>query len=115
MKAYGQSAGYAEQALNAIRVVQAFGQEETEIRNYDRHLNKARTIGLKTHIRSATALGSFTFVLFAFYSYGFYVGSWLITKQIYNENAGATYISGDILSCLIGIIFGVMSIGQITT
>lgn len=25
LKSYGQSAGYAEQALNAIRVVQAFG------------------------------------------------------------------------------------------
>jgi len=25
LKAYGQSAGYSEQALNAIRVVQAFG------------------------------------------------------------------------------------------
>ena len=31
MKAYGQSAGYAEQALSAIKVVFAFGQEETEI------------------------------------------------------------------------------------
>ena len=30
MKAYGQSAGYAEQALNAIKVVFAFGQEEKE-------------------------------------------------------------------------------------
>jgi ABC-type multidrug transport system fused ATPase/permease subunit len=27
LKAYGQSAGYADQALNAIRVVSAFGQE----------------------------------------------------------------------------------------
>jgi hypothetical protein len=34
MKAYGQSAGYAEQAINAIRVVQAFGQEEKEYKNY---------------------------------------------------------------------------------
>jgi ABC-type multidrug transport system fused ATPase/permease subunit len=30
MKAYGQSAGYADQALNAIKVVFAFGQEEKE-------------------------------------------------------------------------------------
>jgi hypothetical protein len=34
MKAYGQSAGYAEQALNAIRVVVAFGQENREVHNY---------------------------------------------------------------------------------
>jgi len=31
MKAYGQSAGYADQALNAIRVVAAYGQEEKEV------------------------------------------------------------------------------------
>ena len=35
IKAYGQSAGYAEQALNAIKVVVAFGQEKKEEKNYD--------------------------------------------------------------------------------
>jgi hypothetical protein len=42
MKAYGQSAGYAEQALNAIKVVAAFGQEEKEIQNYQKYLFRAK-------------------------------------------------------------------------
>ena len=42
MKAYGQSAGYADQALNAIRVVAAYGQEEKEVRNYTKYLERAR-------------------------------------------------------------------------
>ncbi len=41
LKSYGQSAGYAEQALNAIRVVQAFGQEQVEISNYGKYLGRA--------------------------------------------------------------------------
>lgn len=80
MKAYGQSAGYAEQALNAIRVVQAFGQEKSEMRNYERHLGRAQATGIKTHYKTATAIASFSFAIFGYYAYGFYTGSWLITK-----------------------------------
>jgi ATP-binding cassette subfamily B (MDR/TAP) protein 1 len=98
--------------LNAIRVVQAFGQEEAEIRNYDRHLNKAKQQGVKSHLRTSLAIGSFMLGIFGFYAYGFYVGSWLITKQITNDNFSARYNSGDVLACLIGIVFGVSSVGQ---
>jgi len=38
MQAYAQSAGYAEQALGAIKVVQTYGQEELEINNFTKHL-----------------------------------------------------------------------------
>jgi|LauGreDrversion4_2_1035121.scaffolds.fasta_scaffold141052_1 ABC-type multidrug transport system fused ATPase/permease subunit len=41
LKSYGQSAGYAEQALNAIKVVHAFGQEVTEAENYNKYLGRA--------------------------------------------------------------------------
>ena len=41
LKSYGQSAGYAEQALNAIKVVQAFGQEQLECSNYHKYLGRA--------------------------------------------------------------------------
>lgn len=112
MRAYGQSAGYAEQALNAIRVVQAFGQEKAEVRNYDRHLETARATALKTTFKGSLALASFMFVLFGYYAYGFYTGSWLITKQIINSNSGEIYNIGDILSCFFGIVFGVMSLGM---
>ena len=38
VKSYSTSAGYAEQALSAIRVVVAFGMELTEVQNYSRFL-----------------------------------------------------------------------------
>jgi hypothetical protein len=41
--AYSQSAGFAEQALSAIRVVAAFGMEEVEAKNYKKYLVRARS------------------------------------------------------------------------
>jgi len=38
LKAYGQSAGYAEQALSAVKVVVAFGMESCEVNNYSKYL-----------------------------------------------------------------------------
>ena len=38
LRAYSQSAGYAEQALSAIRIVVSFGQEQLEMANYNRFL-----------------------------------------------------------------------------
>ena len=80
MKAYSQSAGYAEQALNAIKVVFAFGQEETEIKNYEKYLNKARITGIKTHLVGALAIGGFFCTLYGFYTFAFYVGSYMVTS-----------------------------------
>jgi len=42
MKSYAQSAGYAEQALQAIKVVHTYGQEELELKNYSKYLTNAR-------------------------------------------------------------------------
>lgn len=38
MRAYAQSAGYAEQALGAIKVVHTYGQEMLEESNYEKYL-----------------------------------------------------------------------------
>ena len=42
MRAYGQSAGYAEQALGAVRIVVSFGQEQLEMNNYNRFLVRVK-------------------------------------------------------------------------
>lgn len=47
LRAYGQSAGYAEQALGAIKVVAAFGNEEKEVENYSKYLISAKVAGMK--------------------------------------------------------------------
>jgi hypothetical protein len=60
-------------------VVFAFGQEETEITNYEKYLNRARAVGIKTHCFGAVAIGSFFFALYGYYAYSFYIGSFMIT------------------------------------
>jgi ATP-binding cassette, subfamily B (MDR/TAP), member 1 len=92
--------------------VQAFGQEYTETLNYNKYLGRAKDTGIKTHIKSAFALSFFFFVMFGYYAYAFYTGSYLITKQVVNTNSGKIYTSGDILSCFFGIVFGVFSLGM---
>lgn len=47
MKAYAQSAGYAEQALQAIKVVHTYGREKLELRNYSKYLTTARNTASK--------------------------------------------------------------------
>ena len=42
MKAYAQSAGYAEQALQSIRIVHTYGNEILEYMNYSKYLDRAR-------------------------------------------------------------------------
>ena len=111
MKAYGQSAGYADQALNAIRVVAAFGQEEKEVRNYHKYLNRARTAGIKTHFKSSLSMAMFFASIFSTYAYSFYIGSVWIYNGIQNTTYSRAYTAGDILSCFFGVIFGMMSLG----
>lgn len=114
MKSYAQSAGYAEQALNAIRVVVAFGMEETEMRNYGKHLDRARTIAIKSLKKSGLTVGGFFFGMFAYYAYAFFIGTILITSDVINTNTGDDYTSGDILACFFGVVFGVFALGMAT-
>ena len=44
MKSYAQSAGYAEQALQSMKVVQTFGNEELENNNYMKYLSRSRSV-----------------------------------------------------------------------
>ena len=42
MKAYAQSAGYAEQALQSVKIVHSFCNELLELTNYTKYLGRAK-------------------------------------------------------------------------
>ena len=42
MKAYAQSAGYAEQALQSVKIVHTYGNELLELKNYVKYLDRAK-------------------------------------------------------------------------
>lgn len=95
-------------------MVVAFGMEDTEIKNYEKYLGRAREVGLKTVVKTAFVLGFFFFCMFGYYAYAFYVGTLLIENGKYNDNSHAEYTSGDILSCFFGVVFGVFALGMAT-
>lgn len=78
LKAYGQSAGYAEQALGSIKVVSAFGMEEKESENYNRYLDRAKKAGIKNNTNLALGNGLIYLGFYFMYAYSFYLGAWFI-------------------------------------
>lgn len=48
--------------------------------NYEKYLKRAKITGIKVHMKTAFAIGFFFFIMFGYYAYAFYTGSYLITK-----------------------------------
>ena len=87
LKAYGQSAGYAEQAISAIKVVHSYGQEIMETQNYNKYLNQARQVGLKQALYQAIGISALFGTMYLYYSYSFFIGRWLVlSPNIKNYN-----------------------------
>ena len=114
MLAYSQSAGYAEQALSAIRVVSAFGMESLEAKNYTKYLERAKNAGFRNQLWSAVCLGLFFLVVYSTYAYSFWIGSIFVEKQVWNKAVDRPYTGGDLLSCFFGVIIGLFSLAQST-
>ena len=115
LKGYGQSAGYAQQALSAIRLVAAFGMEKVEIENYSRYLNRSKESSLKINIFIAFGASFTLFVIYLLYAYAFYVGSLFIEYEYYNGIYQRGYSSGDVIAVFFAVVTGLFSVGGIGT
>lgn len=105
MRAYAQSAGYAEQALQAIKVVHTYGQEKLEHRIYSSQLEKARQNSGTQTIKSACGQGSMFLIFFGFYCYGFFFGGYLRWNEVKSQS-GEPYKSGTIIAIMFMVVFG---------
>lgn len=85
MMAYNQSAGYAEQALAAIRVVVSFGFEKQEVKNYTKYLDQVHATGCKREKNYGLVVGFLIAVMQAAYAFSFWIGSYFIEHEIYND------------------------------
>lgn len=56
--------------------------------NHEKYLGRARSTGIKTHVKTSIMLGLFIFGIFAYYSYGLFMGSIMVAKQVTNSNNG---------------------------
>ena len=75
MNAYAQSAGYAEQALQAIKVVQTYGREMLEIQNYNKNLDDVRKFWLGVAGKIALVISFLLSLIYITYAYAFFLGS----------------------------------------
>lgn len=80
----GRSFGHAEQALQNIQVVQAFGQEEQEFDIFKERLSEAEKMARRTHFKVALAVGLLLFIVFGLFAFSFYAGSVLVVREIDN-------------------------------
>ena len=109
MKAYAQSAGYAEQALQSVKIVQAYGNELLELKNYVKYLARAKKQKFESQIMVSFGFALLFGVIFFFYAYSLYMGGLLRWKEV-REN-GELYSGGRVLSIMFCIMFGAMSMG----
>jgi ABC-type multidrug transport system fused ATPase/permease subunit len=86
LKAYSQSAGYAEQALQAIKIVHTYGQEKLEDTNFKKYLYRCDELANKTNISGAFGIAGIMVSFIGFYAYSFYFGGWLRWNEIKNWN-----------------------------
>ena len=112
MRAYGQSAGYAQQALDAIQIVVAFGMEDTEKTNYNRFLHQVYEQTAKAGWVTGASLGFFMFSIYGMYAYAFLMGSIWVDQEIYNHTYDRVYGAGDSISTFFGVLFGLFALAS---
>jgi ABC-type multidrug transport system fused ATPase/permease subunit len=96
--AYLHSGASAEESLNAIKVVKAFGQEVKEKKRFDSHLQaKAGTI---YSLAWLYGLGFACLETLGYISviYPMLVGGFFLTESVHNGNSGDPYDLGDLTS-----------------
>jgi len=109
--AYAQSAGYAEQALHAIKVVHTYGQEMLEDTIYSKYLERTREAGKKIAFKTAIGQSLLMGVFFAFYAYAFYFGAWLLDSG--KEAQSKEYSGGVVVTIMFSVIIGIFYLGGV--
>ena len=107
MKHYAQSAGYAEQALIAIKVVQTYGRELKESMNYNKYLDRALVSERRKNRLAAYGLAFLWWGLFGFYGYAFYFAGYSRWNE-FKDSDGNQVTAGTIMTCILCIIMSSM-------
>lgn len=83
--------------------------ELIELDNYSKFLINAKKSAERQNFKKSMAKSLTFFLIFAFYSYGLYVGGRLRWEGVRNDQA--EYSSGTILTIMFAIIFSAMQLG----
>ena len=111
MREYAQSAGYAEQALQAIKVVHTYGQEILEKVIYDSYLWKVTQIGKTQAFRISLGRAVLTFFYEAFLAYCFFFGGYFQIEEEKKNPDEANYSGGKVIAIFFAIMIGAIRFG----
>ncbi|KAL9235183.1 hypothetical protein vseg_009970 [Gypsophila vaccaria] len=102
--AYAKAAVIVEQTIGSIRTVASFTGEKHAITEYNKSIVDAYKSGVHEGLAAGAGLGAVMFVIFCSYALAIWYGSRMILK--------GDYTGGDVISVIIAVLTGSMSLGQ---
>lgn len=103
-KSYTQSAGYAEQALQAVKIVHTYGNELLELKNFSKYLIRSKKAQQSFILKLGVTMGLLFGVIFAYYALAFYVGGYLRWNEV--TEGGTVYSGGKVISVIFLVLIG---------
>lgn len=104
IETYAKAGAVAEEALSSIRIVSAFGGEKKEAARYNKHLEKAKEMGVKKNLFFGLGQGTFWIVLFGTLAIAFWYGSKLVRE--------GNLTAGEMIQVLFNILMGTIALGN---
>ena len=104
---YRKSGAYAEQAIGSIKVVKAFGQEERETKDYNKHLNTGNKTASKQASMKGLASGLLETLTYILTFISLFIGATFCREGVYNDNVSRDYRMGDIFGVFNGILLAI--------
>ncbi|MES1916478.1 MAG: hypothetical protein MHM6MM_008287, partial [Cercozoa sp. M6MM] len=109
--AYQRAGTIADEALQQIRTVTAFGQQHKALSHYTSNLDESERIGLKQSVFNGGLLGVVMMLIFAAEGVGMWYGAMLVREETKATN-GDPYDAASVMGAFFGVFIGAMSIGQ---
>ncbi|KAL4880327.1 P-loop containing nucleoside triphosphate hydrolase protein [Aspergillus karnatakaensis] len=107
IECYGRSGSVADNVLESIRTVVAFGAQEGLARKYEGHLRGAEKYGRVVAMTFAVVIGGILGIMYLNYGLGLWMGSRFLVQDPDNVEPG------DILTIMMAIILGSYALGNV--
>jgi len=111
-EANAEAGGVAEESLNSVKTIAAFGQEKARIDLYSEKIEKSRKIATRNAAFIGLITGSMMMCIFLMYALGFFMGSLAIEHEWENWFTGEQITPGDIAISFFCVLMGTFSVGQ---
>ena len=93
-----------------MKIVQAYGEEEKEIKNFNKHLNSSLKTGVKASFLTSLGFAVNRSMLYFMGASGIWFGFYLVYKGVQNDIEGTEYTSGLTRGIYMSVFMGMFSI-----